>query len=394
MFRISVFYFVLYSSFAVILMFMPLYLQYNGLGKDEIGWIMAMGSVISVVGQPIWGYISDKLNSTKTVLFIVMVCTFAFSFLLFSVKTFLTLLFVFTLFMFFMTSCGPLTDSIAMYYARTYKKNYGFMRSFGSFGVGISALILGIVISIYGIEYLGWMYAIMMSLSIPLIFLVREAEREESASISRSTITFSSIKVLFQNKVYLWIVGISFLILTPHKMNDSLFTIYLSELGASEQQMGVAWMLATFSSIPVFIATGILLKHYHELVLMVAAAFVFTLRWFLYGYMDQPKVLIYLQLLQGVTFPIFFVSVFQYVTKLIPKDLIATGQLLFIAAAIGLGGLVGNAGGGWLMESFSPQLTYQLAGVLSTVGSLLIVVTIIRGKQKNKKQVKNVCKDG
>ncbi|RKL67684.1 hypothetical protein CR203_10070 [Salipaludibacillus neizhouensis] len=388
MIRLGIFYFVLYCSFAVVLMFLPLYLQYHGIGTGRIGMIMAMGSVMAVIGQPIWGYISDKVNSAKKVLLFIMVSALLCSFLFFAVESFWSLLLLFTLFMFFMTSCGPLTDSIAMQYANKHKKNYGAVRSFGSIGVGTSALVLGMLIGVVGIQYIGWMYAIIMLAAIPLVLIINESGREVTTGV-RPSITLSSLKELLKNKKYIWIVIISFLIFTPHKMNDSLLTIYLADLGALEKQIGLAWMFATFSSVPIFALTGLLLKRFKEMTLLMVAAFLYSIRWFLYGVWDDPQILTYLQLLHGVTFPLFFVAVFHYVTKLVPRELIATGQLLFIASTIGLGGLLGNAGGGWHMETYSPQATYHLAGYFSLIASILIMITLLYSRRNNKTKIYN-----
>jgi MFS family permease len=116
---------------------------------------------------------------------------------------------------------------------------------------------------------------------------------------------------------------------------------------------------------------------------MMLAAFLFLIRWFMYGFWDHPNVLTYLQLLQGVTFPIFFVAVFHYVTKLIPKNLIATGQLLFMAATMGICGLIGNAVGGWHMENYSPQATYYIAGWISLVAAVLLTFTIVMSRRRS-----------
>lgn len=148
-------------------------------------------------------------------------------------------------------------------------------------------------------------------------------------------------------------------------------------------------MFATFSSVPIFALTGLLLKRFKEMTLLMVAAFLYSIRWFLYGVWDDPQILTYLQLLHGVTFPLFFVAVFHYVTKLVPRELIATGQLLFIASTIGLGGLLGNAGGGWHMETYSPQETYHLAGYFSLIASILIMITLLYSRRNNKTKIYN-----
>ncbi|MFA9557039.1 MFS transporter [Evansella sp. AB-rgal1] len=382
MVRISTFYFTLFFSFAVVIMFFPLYLQHLGLSTSQVGIIVAMGSVVSVIGQPIWGYISDKLHSIKKVLLIVMMGSLIMSFFLYSVNTFFTILIIFTCFMFFMTSCGPLTESIAIRFAAENNKNYGVMRSFGAIGTGTSSLVLGTLLGVIGIHYLGWMYASIMMIAIPLVFLLQDPIQVES----KEPITISSVKKLMGNKKYIWMLFISFLLLITHKMNDSLFSIYLSELGAREAEIGRAWMVATFSSVPAFALTGYLIKRCPEIILISMAGFLYALRWFLYGYWDEPVVLIYLQMMQGVTFPILFVSAFSYVTKLIPKELLGTGQLLFIASTMGLGGLFGSAGGGWYMEHFSPQATYYLGSFITLGGAMLATATIFIVQRKSKRE--------
>ncbi|MDG5789551.1 MFS transporter [Evansella sp. AB-P1] len=383
MVRIGLFYFTLFFSFSVVIMYVPLYLQSQGLGKDQIGLIVAMGSIISVIGQPFWGFVSDKIKSTRTVLLFVMIFSLLTSSLFFSANTFILIIFLYTFFMFFMTSSGPLTDSIAMQFATDHNKNYGVLRSCGTVGVGTSSFILGIIIGIVGIQYIGWMYGIIMIVAIPLVFLLYDKRR---GGKNQAPISISSVKIIVKNKKYLWMVFITFILLITHKMNDSLFSIYLTEVGGRESQVGLAWMIATFSSVPAFVLTGMLIKRYHEIGLVAIAAFLFSIRWFLYGYFDDPQILIYLQGMQGITFPFLFVAAFTYVTKQLPKELLATGQLMFMASTMGMGGLIGSAGGGWYMEHFSPQGAYLLCGIITLFGCLLASVTYVYLMRKDRRE--------
>lgn len=45
--------------------FVPLYLQSAGLEKNQIGWVLGLGSGLGLLMQPVWGRISDHLDSRR-----------------------------------------------------------------------------------------------------------------------------------------------------------------------------------------------------------------------------------------------------------------------------------------------------------------------------------------
>lgn len=373
MFRLSFFYFVMFSSFAVILSFVPLFLSANDLGKDQIGFIMAIGSVVAIVGQPFWGYWSDKLQSTKKILMVVIFFSLLMSFVFFSATSFVWLVLLFALFMFFNTSNGPLTENIAVQFATTHNKNYGSLRMWGAIGVGTGSVVIGYLVGWFGIEYIGWIYAAILIVALPLAFFLTDHRKKNSGT----PISIAKVKKLLRKKEYVWVLFISFVVMLTHKMNDSLFAVYLSELGASPAQIGFAWMLATFSGVPAFIFTSMLIKRYNELILIMIASFLYAVRWWMYAVFDDPQILTYLQLIHGLNFPIFFVAALYYVTRLIPKELIATGHTIFIAVILGMTGLFGSAGGGWIMEHISPQAAYLVGSGVSLLGAILPGLTLV-----------------
>ncbi|MFA9557877.1 MFS transporter [Evansella sp. AB-rgal1] len=108
MLKISLFFFVLFSSYAATGALMPLYLRYQGLSTEQIGVILALGAVVAVFGQPFFGYMSDKLQSTKKVLIGVMIISLCISIIYFQLSTFFMLLFIFIVLNFFKSSTGPL----------------------------------------------------------------------------------------------------------------------------------------------------------------------------------------------------------------------------------------------------------------------------------------------
>lgn len=317
-------------------------------------------------------------NPPKKTLLFILFSTFLTSFAFFSVQSFFLIVLLFITVNAFRTSATPLTDNISILYAKKHNKNYGMIRVWGDIGIGTSSLLLGIVIGITGVHHLGWMYASILLLSIPVAFSLIDSRPKNHTQVS-----FGSLQKLIINRKFIGFVCLCLIIIVAHRMNDSLFTLYLSESGASETLIGNAWMIATFSSIPAFIITGQLVKRYDELYLVLLAASLYSLRWFLYSLIEDPVMLTYMQFTQGITFPIFSVAALMLITKLVPEELVATGQMIYTAIISGVGGMIGSAGGGWLMGTYSPKITYQIGSLLCLIGAILCFVFIKLNREKD-----------
>lgn len=67
----------------IIISFLPLYLKFKGLSGTEIGWVLAVGPLASIISQPFWGYLSDKYKTVKWVLIMTIIGMLIFSILFF-----------------------------------------------------------------------------------------------------------------------------------------------------------------------------------------------------------------------------------------------------------------------------------------------------------------------
>ncbi|MBS4206970.1 MFS transporter [Bacillus sp. FJAT-50079] len=380
MFRLSIFFFLLFSAFSITGGLMPLYLKELGLSTEQIGLQLAMGAVISIVGQPFFGFVSDKIQSTKRVLIVIMFAALAVSFFYFSVQSSFLLLILFMTLNLFASSTGPLTENLSITYSQRNNKNYGAIRLWGDVGVGTGSVVFGFLIGVIGLQHLGKMYAIILILTIIVSFFLQDGRKTNAKAI-----TLGSIHQLFKNREYMLFLSICLLIFMTHRMNDSLLTVYISDLGATELQVGVSWMVATFSTVPLFIIVGKLLTQYKELTLIFVAAVLYCVRWFLYSLFNEPIAFILLQAMHGITFPIFIVAAMFFVTRIVPEEIAATGQTIFIAVIVGLGGLIGSGGGGYFMSHFGASATYLLGASITAVGSVLCLLTVLsrRSRQMN-----------
>src|SRR5690625_5520445 len=100
--------------------------------------------------------------------------------------------------------------------------------------------------------------------------------------------------------------------------------------------------------------------------------------------------LIYLQGLHGLTFGIFYLAAFDYITLIIPKLLQSTGHLVFSAVFFGVSGIIGSLVGGRLIDSFGGGTLYFAMGCIALFGTICLTLYHIFpfGKTRDRKSTR------
>lgn len=376
MFRVSIFVYLLFSAYSMIVFFLPLYLQHKGLDSGQIGTIIAGGAFISMFSQPFWGYVSDKRKTIKYVLLLIMICGLFVSMGLFSMNTFITIMLFYISFMFFNSAVIPLTDTLCFTYAQEHNKDYGRIRLWGEAGVGLTALLLGLLMERFGIGYLWIMYIIGVCIAIIAGFNIKD-----SKTVTKAIYLSELGKLLIQPKL-LWFLFLVLLLAIPHRMNDSMLALFLSDLGAAESQLGTAWLVATLSTLPTLYFIGKAIKKWNEYAVFIIAAILYTGRWVIYSLAESPNVLIAAQALHSITFPLFLVASIQYLSTIVPRHMRATGQAAFAVTFGGIAGIIGSAGGGFVIEYFGSNTAYTIGSLFTLVGAIAAVITFLVNRNK------------
>jgi PPP family 3-phenylpropionic acid transporter len=359
-----------YATQAVLLPFLPLYFIAKGLSTVEVGLLMTIGPFVAIFAQPVWGYISDRLKTVKKVVFLLWVMTIISSIGLFQAESFIEFFMYSLLIYFFMIPSVPLLDSISIKSTERLSMSYGSVRLWGSVGFTTIAVLSGFVIGfIGGIENIHFIYWSLWVLPMVLLFFL---EDEPSVGIS---ITLESVYSVFKNKQFIWFLLMAFIISVPHRLNDSLFGVYLSELGATEQMVGWAWALAAASEIPTFALLSRFMHRFHELGLLCLVSLIYMLRWLIYGMIIDPWILLFLQATHAVTFAVFWIVSIHYVVRLVPAELRSTGQSIFSAVFLGLAGITGGLVGGALHDQWGGDSMYYFGAIFALVAGVLFLFT-------------------
>ena len=387
MLRIAIYLYLLFSSFSIVGFFLPVYFTHKGLNPGQIGTILAGASFVAIFAQPFWGFVSDKQKTVKKILILAMFAGFFLSIGFFSAESLLWISIFYFMFAFFTSSLGPLSETLCMTYAQQHNTEFGRIRLWGEVGVGTAAFGFGFIVQYIGIDSSLYIYLIILSFAIIAGF------RLPDAKAAATPVNLLALGKLFTQKKLLWFLLLVLLVGIPHRMNDSMFSIYLKILGGSESQLGLAWLLATISTIPALIYVGKLIQRWNELGIFFVAAVIYAIRWIIYSLAEAPSILIAFQLLNSLTFPLFLVACVQYMITIVPPELRATGLGAFAVTLGGLGGIIGNAGGGYVIENLGAPTAYTIGAVLAALGAIGAIGTNIYNTRKsNQVSLKSLIK--
>lgn len=357
-----------HASNTILISFLPLFLQYRGLSGSQIGWVLAVESLAAIIAQPFWGFLSDKYKTIKKILFICLIGLLIFGFTFFHMSSLHTILIFGAMFYFFASPIGGLNDSLAQRRAMQLGVTFGSIRMWGSVGFAISSLIVGEILSRYGIDYMVWIYLTFGVISLIILFPLTDIPAEQKP------VQLKDLGNIIKSKPFLLFLGTMLFITVTHRMNDYYMALYIHELGGAENLIGLAWFAGVISEALVFAFAGFWFRRFHSLIFIIIAAIIYTIRWFLYASATDPMLIIALQFLHGITFGVFYTAAFDYVTRLIPSYLHSTGHLVFFAFYFGMSGIIGSLAGGSLIDFLGGSMMYSFMGILSGIGFVLFVI--------------------
>ncbi|HZG57952.1 MFS transporter [Paenibacillus sp.] len=366
--KLRLFNFGYFSVFAMFLSFLPVYLAAGGLPESQIGLILAAGGIVGVFAQPFWGLVSDRARTIKKVLLPIFAFSLALGFVLFQTSSALAVgLLVGAMYFLFMPT-DPLVESLNAQTALRKNFPYGSIRMFGALGYASASLLVGVVANHAGIQSLGYLF---LGYGIATL-LIGFATEDVSPSVT--PLHINDMKKFLGRKETLSFFLLVFVLALPHRMNDIFIGMYIGELGGDLRTVGYAWSLMTAAEVAFFAFAHRLTKPGMELGTIAVAGALYVLRFALSAVVDSPAAVAALQLMQGVTFVLFYTSAIQYLYAIVPEPWRATGQTMLAVLFFGFSGILGSFFGGMVLERFGGDVLYGVMAALSAAGAILCLL--------------------
>ena len=362
------FYFLYFGLLAIFIPFLPVYLADQGLRPAQIGFIIGTGGFVTLITQPLWGMISDKTRTIRKVLLLLIFFSSVIGYFLYDSSSYLQLILFAMLLYFFLMPIDPLTESLNFTIAEKSGISYGSIRTYGALGYAVISLITGYVMSYFGANSLAFLFAGIGLISFIVSWMMPDAP------VSGKPVTLSSLKHFFSNKETLLFLLLVFICAVPARMNDTFLGVYIRELGGSAKLVGLTWFLAAGSEIVVFALSFWWLRKGKEIIIISFAAAFFFIRYFVSAWITDPQLLAYLQVMQLLTFPIFYSAAIQYLYRIVPVEWRATGQTVLALLFFGVSGIIASYIGGAIYGAFGGKTLYLFISSISFIGMVFALV--------------------
>ncbi|MNH87799.1 putative nucleoside transporter YegT [compost metagenome] len=360
--------FLYFALLAVFIPFLPVYLSEQGLNPAQIGFVVGSGGFITIIAQPLWGMISDRTKTIRKVLLLLLVFSTLLGYLLYDSSSYTLLITYAMLLYFFLMPIDPLTESLNFRVGEAAGVSYGSIRTYGALGYAVMSLAAGYIMTGYGAHSLAYLFAFIgvigfiISLTMP------------DAPVAGKPVTLASLKTFLGNRETLLFLVLVFISSVPARMNDTFLGVYIRELGGNSELVGQAWFLAAGSEIVVFALSFWWMRKGHELMIISIAGAFYFLRFFISAWVIDPHLLVFVQVLQIVTFPIFYSAAIQYLYRIAPVEWRATSQTVLALLFFGVSGIIASYAGGAIYETFGGKTLFLAISVMSFIGMLFGIV--------------------
>ena len=134
-------------------------------------------------------------------------------------------------------------------------------------------------------------------------------------------------------------MGYFYTFFSPHFMTLS---------GANSALLGVGYFIAAVSEVPFLLNADRWFDRFGAGTLLCASAASLALRWVLVGLAGNVWCALATQMLHGGGFIVMTVCMAKYISRTVPEELQASGQMLLSIVTFGIARVAGNLGGGLL----------------------------------------------
>ncbi len=366
--RASAIYFFTFAGYSALGPYIALYYSSLGFSGLEIGILLGVGPLLSLISTPFWTGLADARNKHRVILVggvaAIVVINSIFPFL----HKFLLIFGAVFLLAALSSQVFSLQDTATLHMLGKQRDRYGRIRLWGTIGWGFGALLAGILLDRFGLIWMFWIYAAMMLVD---FFLVQYLRFEENHSPSKY---FVGLKQLLSDPNWLLFLLTVFLAAVGMSAPGGFLSLLLKGLGEKHLILGLVVPVSTAFGIilavtmvfelPVMLFSAPLLRKLGNRGALYMAMVVIGFRNLFYAMASTDNQVLLIQVVHGLTFAVIWLAGINYAAAHAPRGLSATAQGLFNTVLLSVGSAAGNLVCGALIDQLGVQGMFAAMGVV------------------------------
>ncbi|XP_050441930.1 major facilitator superfamily domain-containing protein 6-B-like [Adelges cooleyi] len=412
-------FFIFDSGTAPINTFLPTIAKERGMPVFVVGLILTFVPILNVLVRPFAGFTTDRWRCRRAVF---LGASLANVFLtpalhiipsltdqqkadgvdVWTTYGFWLFLLVITLRMTLWMIGDVLQDTICMGILGKDTAKYGGQRIFGAVGWGISSAFVGWCVDLYskGQPVKDYLPAYIFSMVLSIIHFVVASRLDTSQNASTKN-DKSVGKVLKDVKVAFFLVWATIAGVFTAFVWYYLF-IHIEHLTEFYHPERKPWIktIEGFSftvqccigELPIYVMSDIILKKIGHMTAFSVSFVMFSIRFFLYSIIKDPVWILPVELINGVSFAMAFLSGISYAAKVAPAGSEGTLQGLFGMAFQGLGISLGCFVAGYTFDTMGSSKSFQLMSYVAFIAFAIQVVVnrLVQSRKTNNARQKQI----
>jgi MFS transporter, PPP family, 3-phenylpropionic acid transporter len=372
--RLRILYFLAFSCTAAWQPLFADYLNSRGITDFRMALLLAITPLLMFTVQPFYGMLADRYGYKKCLLISSILASAGFMLYLFD-GGFVYLLMVTLAMSVFYNSTQPLLDALSLtFIKRNPSFSYGSLRIAGAAGWAFTGIIVGLYIEKLSMQVIFASSAISMLLTFVFAFFLH-VDKEKDAFTEKLSIANDLKEIVRINRLLILLFCV-FLVYAASTPIYYFYSIYLKENGASPSFVGFALSWQGLCELPFFYFSARIMNRLGIRTTLIVTVFATALRLLLYNVVQNPYLVLPIELLQGVGWSLFWAASVELVNGMVRDELRATGQSLLTAAMLGAGAIAGNTWASYLSGKQIPvsQIFFLNAGIVVGIGIFMLIV--------------------
>lgn len=371
-------------SFCVIVGFSVVLLQSRNFSSSEIGIILAVECVASVISQTFLGSFADKHKNIplKLILLLVLIISFIVNiFLMFIPSEFYITMFIFIMIGMSEYSVTVLINSLAIQFVNIgVPINFGLARGLGSFSYAVAGYMLGRIIETKGAESILPVHAVFLLIVIAAVIVFDKPEIKYHNAINTPNEEIKAndnvLSMLVKNRKLLYFLISIILAFISHGMIANFLPSIIEHVGGNNADYGTAMSLAAMSEIPTMVFFSFFMRKTTSVKLVTVSFFFFFIKSLLFIFSHNIMLILIFQTLNILAYGLFVPASVYYVNEIVEESEKIKGQSLVSVASMGIGITIGNLLGGVIIDKYGVPVMLIISTIIAFFGFFITFVSI------------------
>lgn len=364
-------YVAIFFAQGAIIPYMALYFSQDrfDMTPGQVGIIVSILPILSIVIQPLWGMLADRTHQKKRWLLVAIAGSVLFVLSFLVVEQYVWIFVLMLVWSLFHCAHIPLADMFTLDFTTKKRVDYGSIRLFGSVGFAVAVFVMGrIGDSEFGLSSTFVASALILAIGGFVLATLPEAKAEGGSE--KQSLNWRD---LFGNRAFLLFLVAGMLVFGPIYANNYYFGTYVTNIGGTTSLVGMLFLAAVLSEIPFMRMASQWAETFGAVRIMLIAAIVSAVRNLLLALEPALWVVWLLAIAQGLIVGLLIPIAIAFVRKIVQKDVRSTAIALYMALTSGLATALFNLFSGYLIEFFDVLAVFWMYALFSFGGALLFV---------------------